>query len=105
MKTRTAVLLCLGICCLSVLLPLGIFRLQDGMAADKNVSWTSSTEDIAGRYPVVASVYANFYQKLDNPISVSYTHLDVYKRQVWAGGIEGAYPFTKIQCVFTQLSG
>ena len=77
MKTRTAVLLCLGICCLSVLLPLGIFRLQDGMAADKNVSWTSSTEDIAGRYPVVASVYANFYQKLDNPIYESYNLSDI----------------------------
>ena len=62
MKTRIAFALCLGVCSLSVLLPLGIFYIQDSVAVDKDIVWQSSTEDIAKNYPVVSRVYANFYQ-------------------------------------------
>ena len=47
MKTRIAFALCLGVCSLSVLLPLGIFYIQDSVAVDKDIVWQSSTEDIA----------------------------------------------------------
>ena len=63
MKTRTAFALCLGVCSLSVLLPLTIFHIQDSVAVDQDIVWQSSTEDIARNYPVVSRVYANFYQR------------------------------------------
>lgn len=82
MRTRTAVILCIGICSLSVLLPLGIFRVQDSVAADKDVSWESSTEDIARKYPIVSSVYANFYQK--NNSSDSYESYDLSSMEAYS---------------------
>lgn len=75
MKTRTAFALCLGVCSLSVLLPLTIFHIQDSVAVDQDIVWQSSTEDIARNYPVVSRVYANFYQRDETMMDNETFHL------------------------------
>ena len=48
MKTRIAFALCLGVCSLSVLLPLGIFYIQDSVAVDKDIVHGGYRQKLSG---------------------------------------------------------
>ena len=54
MKTRIAFALCLGVCSLSVLLPLGIFYIRTALRWIKDIVWQSSTGGYLKNYPVVS---------------------------------------------------
>ena len=64
-----------------------------GFAGEK--LYLMPSDDVYGLSPgaqVVACETPNTPQRLDGPTPVSYTHLDVYKRQLWYGPFLAATP-------------